>query len=146
MTNRTRRRIATTVLAPAAALSGWAVIRVSGIDLVVSTGRGTVGPADVLVAALAGALAGWLVVRLIERHSRSPLRTWAIVGSTALSVSLIGPSYLADDASAVALMSLHVVTAVVVITGFARTLPIRRGGESRTPRPAVWPRSGTMRG
>src|SRR5262245_16342381 len=123
MTDRTRRRIATTVLAPAAALSGWAVIRLVGIDLDVSTDRGTVGPADVLAAALAGALVGWLVVRLIERFSRSPHRTWAFVASTALAVSMIGPSYFADGASAVALMSLHVVTAVVVIVGFAGTLP-----------------------
>jgi len=35
-------------------------------------------------------------------------------------------AWLEDGPSAVALMSLHVVTAVVVITGFAATLPARR--------------------
>jgi hypothetical protein len=97
------------------------------------------------VAALAGALGGWLVVRLIERRSRSPLRTWAVVGSTALAVSMIGPSYLADGASAVALMSLHLVTAVVVIVGFAGTLPVRRGrGEARPPQATAGSSSGTI--
>ena len=84
---------------------------------------GTVGAVDVVAAAAAGALAGWFVVRLLERHTRRPRYWWSLVGSTALAVSIIGPSRLADGASAVVLITLHVVTAVVVITGFARTLP-----------------------
>jgi hypothetical protein len=125
MQPRTRRRIATVVLAPAAALAAWALIRLIGIDLVLSHGHtGTVGPLDVFGAALAGGLAGWLVVSLIERYSRRPRRLWAQIGSTALGVSIIGPNWLADGASAVALISLHVVTAAVVITGLFRTLPV----------------------
>jgi Family of unknown function (DUF6069) len=131
MTHRTRRRIGTVVLAPAAALVTWGLIRLIGIDLVVSVGSGSVGPADVLAAALVGTLAGWAVVRLVERHSRYPRSRWAFIGSTALAVSIIGPSWFADGASAVALISLHVVTAVVVISGFAATLPVRRGVGSR---------------
>jgi hypothetical protein len=123
MTQHTPHRIATVVLAPLAALLGWAVIRLLGIDLVVSAGTGTVGPLDVVVAALAGALGGWFVVRLLERHTAHPRGWWAFIGSTALSVSIIGPSYFADGASAVALMALHFVVAIVVITGFAATLP-----------------------
>jgi len=122
MTN-THHRIATVVLAPAAALLGWAVIRLLGIDFVVSTGNGTVGPVDVVVAALAAALGGWFVVRLLERRTAHPRGWWAFIGSTALSVSIIGPSYFADGASAVALIALHFVVAIVVITGFAATLP-----------------------
>lgn len=128
MTHRTRRRLVTVVLAPAAALAAWAFIRLIGIELDVSTGSGTVGPADVLAAALLGALAGWVVVRVLDRHGRRPRRLWAFIGSTALAVSVIGPSWLADGASAVALVSLHFVTAVVVISGFAGTLPVRRAG------------------
>ncbi len=139
MIYRTRRRIGTVVLAPAAALSAWAFTQLIGVDLVVSAGDGTVGPVDVAAAALVGALAGWIVVRLLERRSRQPLRLWAFSGSTALAFSIVGPAWFADGASAVALMSLHVVTAVVVITGFARTLPERgRAGtiERRRPRPS----------
>jgi hypothetical protein len=125
MTDRTRRRIVTTVLAPAAALGAWAVIRLLRIDLVVSTGDGTVGPVDVVAAALAAALGGWFVVRLLERHTRNPEFWWPALGSTALAVSTIGPAYLAGDVSALALTALHFVTAIVVILGFATTLPSR---------------------
>jgi hypothetical protein len=41
-------------------------------------------------------------------------------------VSVIGPAWFADGASSVALAALHVVTAVVVISGFAGTLPLYR--------------------
>jgi hypothetical protein len=51
----TRRRIATVILAPGAALAAWAVVRLIGVDLVVSAGDGTVGPIDVLVAAMRSA-------------------------------------------------------------------------------------------
>ena len=138
MSHPTRRRIATVLLAPTAALVTWGLIRLSGIDLVVTAGDGTVGPADVFAAALVGAAAGWLVVLLLERHSRHPRPWWAFVGSTALAVSMIGPSYLADGASAVALITLHIVTAVVVIVGFAATLPVHRGGDT-TRCPPWWP-------
>jgi Family of unknown function (DUF6069) len=128
MINRTRRRIGTVVLAPAAALLAWAFIRVTGVDLVVSTGDGVVGPGDVFAAALVAALAGWAAVALLERWSTRPRSRWTWLASTALAVSVIGPSWFADGASAVCLIALHVVTAVVVIGGFAATLPFH--GES----------------
>jgi hypothetical protein len=50
-----------------------------------------------------------------------------------LAISIVGPALIADGASAVALIFLHLVTAVVVMTGFARTLPA--GGQNdRTER------------
>jgi Family of unknown function (DUF6069) len=131
MAHRTRRRISTVVLAPAAALIGWALTQLAGIDLVVSAGDDSIGPADVFAAALVGALAGWLVVLVLEKHGRYPRARWSFVGSTALSVSIVGPVWLADGASSVALIALHVVTAVVVIVGFAGTLPVyRSAGET----------------
>lgn len=125
MTDRTRRRIVTVALAPAAALTAWAVVRLAGVDLALNASRGTVGPADVAVAAVVGALGAWCVVRLLERHTGRPGFWWPLVGSTALGVSMVGPSHLASGASAVALTGLHVVTAIVVIWGFATTLPAR---------------------
>jgi hypothetical protein len=80
-----------------------------------------------------GALAGWLVVRVLENHGRYPRAGWAFVGSTALSVSIVGPVWLADGASSVALIALHVVTAVVVIVGFAGTLPVYRSAGETLP-------------
>ena len=144
MTHRTRRRIGTVVLAPGAALVTWAFIRLTGIDLVVSTGDGTVGPVDVFAAGLVAALAAWVVVWLLERHSRHPGLWWPFVGSTALAVSIIGPTWLADGASAVALIMLHIVTAVVVISGFAGTLSVHRiGGDTQPAR--RWPGSDPAR-
>ncbi len=42
---------------------------------------------------------------------------WARVSSTALAVSMIGPTWFADGTTSLALISLHVATAVVVIIG-----------------------------
>jgi hypothetical protein len=139
MTDRTRRRSGTVVLAPAAALTAWALIRLSGIDLVVSTGDGTVGAVDVVVAALVGALGGWSIVRLLERHSRRPRMWWSFAGSTGLAMSVIGPAWFADGASAVALIVLHVVTAVAVLCGFGGTLPVYCGTQSAQPLPETDP-------
>jgi hypothetical protein len=125
MTHRNFRRLATVVLAPVAALAAWAIVRLLGIDLDVSGATGTVGAGDVVAAALAGAVAAWLVVALVERSSRHPRAAWGLIASTGLSLSVIGPSWLADGA--VALIALHVVVAVVVIVGFAGTLPARCG-------------------
>jgi hypothetical protein len=38
---------------------------------------------------------------------------------------MIGPAWVADGSSVVALMTLHLVTAVIVITGFTATPPVR---------------------
>ena len=122
MSKRTHR-IATVVLAPAAAILGWAVIRLVGIDLEVSTGDGIVGPGDVVFAALLGALGGWLVIHWLERHTDHPLAWWGFIGSTALSVSTIGPSYFAHGMGLVALDALHFLVGIVVIAGLAWTLP-----------------------
>jgi hypothetical protein len=123
MNNRTRRRIATVLLAPAAALVAWGCMRAAGVDLAVTTGDGTVGPVDVVAAALIGALGGWVLVGLLERHTHRPGLWWPALGSSALAVSTIGPAHLADGTSGLALTALHFVTAIVVIWGFATTLP-----------------------
>src|SRR5262245_16100325 len=122
MTRRTRHRIATVLLAPAAALHTWSIIGLAGIDLVVETGDGTVGAFDVVFAALASALGAWVVVRLLEHYTRRPGLWWPALGSSVLAVSTLGPTYLADDTTALALTALHFVTAIVVIIGFETTL------------------------
>jgi len=54
----------------------------------------------------------------------SASRTWTLVGTTALSVSTIGPAWLAEESvGALALMALDFVVAIVVITGIVTTLP-----------------------
>lgn len=110
-------------LAPAAAIVTWAAVRLAGGDFVLEGGHGTVGPGDVVGAALVAGLGAWYVVRLLERRTGRPGFWWPLVGSTVLGVSLIGPSYLADGVDALALSGLHIVTAMVLIWGLATTLP-----------------------
>jgi Family of unknown function (DUF6069) len=136
MTHRTRR-LATVALAPTAALAIWAGARLSGVELQVSAGPGRVGPVDVVAAALLGALGAWLVVRLLERRTRRPERWWPVVGSTALAISIIAPTWLADGADGAVLILMHVVVAVVVIRGFAGTLGVDGSGAFRRVRPSL---------
>jgi FtsH-binding integral membrane protein len=48
---------------------------------------------------------------------------WPFIGSTALAISIIGPSYLADGISAACLICLHILVGVVLVTGFMRAAP-----------------------
>ena len=125
MRDRRHMRLATTALAPAAAVAAWAGFRIGGVEFTLKSGD-TVGTLDVVTAALVGAAVGWLVLRAIERHTLRPRATWTVVATTALAVSVIGPSWFADGGSAAALIALHIVTAAVVIAGFAGTVPVRR--------------------
>jgi hypothetical protein len=120
------RRVTTVLLAPLVALAAWALLRAAGVAFHVSTGSGRVGAGDVLVAATVAALLGWLVVRWLERHVEHPRLWWVRAGSTCLAASIVGPSRLAGDVDSVALMGLHIVTAAVIVTGFAATIPRRR--------------------
>jgi hypothetical protein len=116
-----RRRAAATVgTAVAVALVGWAAVRLLGIELPVDKGAGpdTVQAADAAVAAVVAGLAAWAVSRLMVR--RGVERWWPLVGSTALSLSMMGPSYQADGVAAMALMALHLTVGAVLIAGFTR--------------------------
>ena len=141
MTDRSRSRLLTMALTPLAAVAAWGAVRLVGIDLVLEDGK-NVGPGNVLFAALVGAVGGWLVVTWLERHSRRPLTAWTFFGSTALAVSMLGPAWRADGSSAVGLMALHIVTGVVVIAGFARTLDA--AGHGAVDASIAGERSGTM--
>jgi Family of unknown function (DUF6069) len=106
-----------------AALAAWALVTALGVELTV--GKGTdasqVGAADVLAAALVAGLAGWWVQRLLAR--RGVARWWPSVGTTALSISVVGPTWLADGAAGVALIAMHFAVGAVLIAGFSRLIP-----------------------
>jgi hypothetical protein len=59
---------------------------------------------------------------ILARTPRSA-RWWPFVGSTALAVSMTGPSYLSDGADAVALMTMHLLVGATLIYGFATSQP-----------------------
>jgi Family of unknown function (DUF6069) len=119
----TTRSLAVVAAGMAAGLVVWAVVRLLGVDLTVESGSGTtqVDVVDVLVATLVAGLAAWGVFALLLRRRRA--RWWPFVGSTALAISMLGPSYLADGISAVSLICMHIIVGVVLITGFMRAVP-----------------------
>jgi Family of unknown function (DUF6069) len=110
------------LVAVVVALAIWSAARLLGVELTVGKGAdpSQVGPVDVLVATVLAGLLAWGAHSLLARTPRTA-RWWPVVGSTAIAISLTGPSYLADGASAVALIAMHVAVGAVLIWGFARS-------------------------
>lgn len=104
------------------ALAIWALARVLGVELTVGKGQDAspVGAADVLVAVLLAGLAAWGVQTLLARHRAAGW--WPFVGSTALAISIIGPTWLADGAASVVLIGMHLAVGLVLIAGFSRSV------------------------
>jgi hypothetical protein len=125
MKTTTRGSLAVVAAAVAAALVAWAVIRLVGVELTLKDGASSAGSrvdaVDVLLTSLVAGLAAWGVYALLAHWRRA--RWWPFIGSTALAVSITGPSYLADGISAVSLICLHILVGVVLITGFMRAVP-----------------------
>jgi hypothetical protein len=111
-------------VAAVAGLASWTVARLLGVELTVETGLAgsQVGAADVILATVVAGLAAWGMFGLLNRTARTA-RWWPFVGSTGISLSMLGPSYLADGAAAMALMSMHLIVGAVLIAGFARFVP-----------------------
>jgi Family of unknown function (DUF6069) len=105
-----------------AALAIWALARLLGVELTVGKGpdAGLVGPGDVLVAVVLASLAAWVVQHLLAR--RGAAGWWPFVGSTALAISIIGPTWLADGAASVVLIGMHLAVGLVLIAGFNRSV------------------------
>ena len=104
------------------ALAIWALARLLGVELTVGKGpdAGLVGPGDVLAAVVVASLAAWVVQQLLAR--RGAAGWWPFVGSTALAISIIGPTWLADGAASVVLIAMHLAVGLVLIAGFNRSV------------------------
>jgi hypothetical protein len=113
-----KRTTGVVAVAAAAALVIWAVARLLGVDVEVEFGGGIreVGPVDILATTIVVGLAAWVVHSLLARTPRTA-RWWPFVGSTALAVSMLGPSYQSDGAAAVALIAMHLAVGAVLIKG-----------------------------
>jgi Family of unknown function (DUF6069) len=85
-------------VAAAVALALWAAARLLGVDLNVDLGGEVrqVTPADVLIATIVAGLAAWVTHSILARTPRTA-RWWPFIGSTAIAISMIGPSYQSDD-------------------------------------------------
>jgi Family of unknown function (DUF6069) len=106
------------------ALAIWALARLLGVDLIVGKGPDatTVGAADVLVTVVLAGLAAWVVQELLAR--RGAAGWWPFVGSTALAISIIGPTWLADGMASVVLIGMHLAVGFVLIAGFNRSVSV----------------------
>ncbi|MGE3074025.1 MAG: DUF6069 family protein [Dehalococcoidia bacterium] len=114
-----------------AGIATWTVARLAGVDIEAEQNGEVrdIGPAAVAIVSVIGGLLAWGVHSLLAR--REWLRWWPFIGSTALAISIIGPSWLADGAAAVALIAMHVVVAAVLIAGFSmRDLQLNPAGRS----------------
>jgi hypothetical protein len=121
--NGSRGRSAAIVAAATlVALTIWELARMLGVELTVGKGdqASLVGAADVLATVLLTGLAAWLVQRLLAR--RGAAGWWPFVGSTALAISIIGPTWLADGAASVLLIGMHLAVGLVLIAGFNRSV------------------------
>jgi hypothetical protein len=122
---RTGRAI-TVVAAAAGALLLWTVGGPwAALDLAVRQGDTTqhIGPAAVALTALVAALAAWGLLALLERTVRRPVRTYRIIASIALFLSLAGPlGSGAGTSSRLVLLAMHITVGAALIIG----LPGRR--------------------
>lgn len=121
---RTGRAITVTVAA-AGALLLWTVDGPwAGLDLAVRQGATTqhIGPAAVALTALVAALAAWGLLALLERTVRRPVRTYRIIASIVLLLSLAGPLGGVDTSSRLVLLAMHLTVGAALIIG----LPGRR--------------------
>lgn len=131
------RRFLTVILAPVAALAGWAVIRLADIELEGSFGddpASTIGAGSVIVSSLAAALLAWALAALLERWVGRPRTWWAAIASISLALSLFGPGSFTDGSALASLVVLHFLVALVIIVGMLPTVPNCRTNRRSTPR------------
>jgi hypothetical protein len=91
-----------------------------------------VGWTYVLIVTVLAGLIAWGVALLLKRAGKA--KWFPFIGSTALAISIIGPSYQSDGSSAVALIVLHFVVGIVLIYGLTHVvLPVGWWAEPRQP-------------
>jgi len=124
-TTRTGARRAGRAITVAAAVTGalllWAVADAgAGLDLAVRQGgtvRHIVAATVAVTAALAG-LAAWALLALLERTVRRPVRTYRIIASIVLLLSLAGPiGSGASAGSRLVLAGMHLLVGGALIVG-----------------------------
>lgn len=84
-----------------------------------------VGLPTVVIATLVVGLAAWGLLALLDRTTAAARTVWTAIASVVFLVSLLGPAGAEGASSKAALACMHLVVALVLIPGFARTA--RRG-------------------
>jgi hypothetical protein len=123
------RRLLTVLAATGSGLAGWMIAGpIGGIDLTARQGGSTseVGPAAVVVTAVAVGLAGWAALAGLERIAVRARAVWTALAVLTLVGSLLGPLAAATNGPArVSLAALHLIVGAVLIGGLRRTAPAR---------------------
>jgi hypothetical protein len=113
----TSRRLIAVATGVLAGLVVWFVIHeLAGVDLAARTGDTvqSVGWPAVALTSLVAGLAGWGLLAVLGR-TRHPRRTWTIIASVVLALSLLGPLGAVDTASKLGLAALHLTVGVSLI-------------------------------
>lgn len=128
--NKSALRALIVGVAVAAALLVWLIaVPVAGIELVARSGSGTqaIGAAQLAVVVAIVGLAGWALLEMLERRTKDPVRNWTATALIVLVLSLVGPLGANTAGGALALVTLHLVTAAVLIVGLRRVRNVSGG-------------------
>jgi Family of unknown function (DUF6069) len=110
--------------AAVAALAAWSFwTQVAGVDLVVHRGDSTqqVGAAAVAVTVLVMSGLGIGLLRFLVARTANGLRTWTTVAAVVGVVSLLGPLGATTLVAGIALVTLHAITASVLVLGLRQS-------------------------
>ena len=109
------------VAATVAALGGWLVWQVAGVDFTVRSADQVrdVGAGSVGITAMLAALAGVGLIRLLAKRDTG-LRTWTIVACVVWTVSMLGPLGATTLSAGLSLASLHLLVGAIVVFGVRR--------------------------
>jgi len=130
-------RAATIAAAIVLPLLVWAIaVPLAGLELVAGSGSTAqvIGTASIVFAVVVAGLVAWGVLALLERFTKTSVRTFAVVGWTVLVLSLLGPVLMgAVGAVLVVLLAMHLVTGAALVIGLPlagrRRRPVPAGGE-----------------
>ncbi|GAA1579966.1 hypothetical protein GCM10009789_37180 [Kribbella sancticallisti] len=119
--NQQMRAVALAAVAPAVV---WLVAKVAGADMEVTMGGQPtmrIGLPLVVITALVVSLAGWAAFSMLRRVTSRARTAWTVLSSIVLLVSF-GPvlSAQASTGTALALASMHLAVAAVLIPGLRR--------------------------
>jgi Family of unknown function (DUF6069) len=108
------------LLAAVATWTLWA--QVGGVELTVQSGDDvrTVGVGSVVAVAAIMPIAGVLLLRALEAILSRGMRWWTAIACTVTLISMLGPLGATSATAGVALASLHLLVAAVVIFGVRR--------------------------
>ncbi|MBU2663832.1 hypothetical protein KOI35_09960 [Actinoplanes bogorensis] len=120
----TGQRLVTILVAAAATAVVWVIVHlVFGVELSAQSGGTvqTVGLVAVILATLVAGFVAWGLLVLLQRFTKAPARNFLIVSAIGLLLSLGGPAGGETTGAKVGLAVLHLVAALVLVPGLART-------------------------